>query len=388
MAKRGNNEGTIHQLPSGSWRAQISINGQRLSHTEQTRKEAAAWLRNILGDIASGLNWDYAKFTFQDFLTAWLTSIQPSIKSTTWYQYDMTSKRHIIPILGKYKLVNLRPEQIQFLYNTKLKSGTGVRTIEVIHTVIHRSLNHAVKLGVLSRNPSDAVSKPRTINNEMRIFSENEVNQFLNLSQGTRYETLYHIAIATGLRQSELLAIKWSDLDWEKRTLNVQRQLKRKHKPGDYYDSPKTSNGRRSITLGQKTIQKLREQLKRQEKERDTAGIRWKENDLIFPSTIGTPMGQNNLFRSFKTLLRTSGLPEIRFHDLRHTAASLMLNYGVSPIIVSRRLGHSKISITLDVYGHLIPEMQNGAAELIDDLITPIPVELHTGCTRNEESLK
>jgi integrase len=195
----------------------------------------------------------------------------------------MTSKRHIIPILGKYKLVNLRPEQIQFLYNTKLKSGTGVRTIEVIHTVIHRSLNHAVKLGVLSRNPSDAVSKPRTINNEMRIFSENEVNQFLNLSQGTRYETLYHIAIATGLRQSELLAIKWSDLDWEKRTLNVQRQLKRKHIPGDYYDSPKTTNGRRSITLGQKTIQKLREQLKRQEKERDTAGIRWKENDLIFP---------------------------------------------------------------------------------------------------------
>ena len=127
--------------------------------------------------------------------------------------------------------------------------------------------------------------------------------------------------------------------------------------------------------------------LKRQEKERDAVGIHWQENDLIFPSTIGTPMGQNNLFRSFKSLLRTSGLPEIRFHDLRHTAASLMLMYGVSPIIVARRLGHSKISMTLDIYGHLIPEMQNKAAELIDELITPTAIQLHTSCTRNDIAL-
>ncbi len=144
-------------------------------------------------------------------------------------------------------MVNLRPEQIQYLYNTKLESGTGVRTIEVIHTVIHKSLNHLVKLGVLNRNPSDAVSKPRTINHEMRIFTEDEVNRFLNLSQGTRNEILYHISIATGLRQSVLLAIKWSDIDWEKRTHNVQCQLKRKHKLGGFYNSPKTIHQWKSI---------------------------------------------------------------------------------------------------------------------------------------------
>ena len=384
MAKRGNNEGSVQQLPSGSWRAQLSVNGFRLGHTEKTRAKVNDWLRKTQSEIEGGLNCDYAQFTYEDFLDSWLTSIKPSLRSGTWYQYEMTCRRHILPYLGKYKLINLKPEHIQNLINKKLQSGTGVRTIEVIHTIIHNSLNHAIKIGAITRNPTNATTVPRQKTHEMKIFNEIEVNTFLNHTQGTRYESLYHLAIATGLRQSELLGLKWSDLDWEKKSLNVQRQLKRKHKQGDYFESPKTRNGRRSITLGTKTIQKLREQLKRQIEERDRAGNHWQENDLIFPSTIGTPMGQNNLFRSFKVLLRTSGLPEIRFHDLRHTAASLMLMNGVSPIIVAKRLGHSKISMTLDVYGHLIPEMQNKAAELIDELITPIPIELHTGCTRND----
>ena len=384
MAKRGNNEGSVQQLPSGSWRAQISVNGFRLGHTEKTRAKVNAWLRKTQSEIEAGLNCDYAQFSYEDFLDSWLTSIKPSLRSGTWYQYDMTCRRHILPYLGKHKLINLKPEHIQNLINNKLQSGTGVRTIEVIHTIIHNSLNHAIKLGAITRNPTNATTVPRQKIHEMKIFNEIEVSTFLNHTQGTRYESMYHLAIATGLRQSELLGLKWSDLDWEKKSLNVQRQLKRKHKKGDYFESPKTRNGRRSITLGTKTIQKLREQLKRQIEERDRVGIQWQENDLIFPSTVGTPMGQNNLFRSFKALLRTVGLPEIRFHDLRHTAASLMLMYGVSPIIVAKRLGHSKVSMTLDVYGHLIPEMQNKAAELIDELITPIPIELHTGCTRND----
>jgi integrase len=157
----------------------------------------------------------------------------------------------------------------------------------------------------------------------------------------------------------------------------VQCQLKRGDHENGYYTSPKTKAGKRSINLGVVTITHLRTSYERQRLERLSAGERWKENDLIFPSTIGTPMDQQNLSKTFKLFLQTTGLPKIRFHDLRYTAASLMLNHGISPIIVSRRLGHSKVSITLDTYGHLMPEMQNEAADLMDELVTPVMIDLH-----------
>jgi len=157
--------------------------------------------------------------------------------------------------------------------------------------------------------------------------------------------------------------------------------LKRKFVKGDYFAPPKTKNGRRSVVLGIVTIAKLREHWNRQNELRILAGNRWQENDLIFPTPIGTPKNQSNLYREFKEIIKGADLPEIRFHDLRHTAASLLLNHGVPPIIVSRRLGHYKVSMTLDIYGHLMPEMQDDAAKLIDDLITPVEIELHPNCT-------
>jgi integrase len=322
--------------------------------------------------------------TFKDYLISWLSSIKASLSSTTWYQYEMTVRKHIVPTLGSYKLINLRPEYIQNLYNLKLKSGTGTRTIEVIHTVMHKSFSHAVKLGAISRNPVDATTPPRSKSREMEIFSETEVTHFLFSARGTHDEALYRLAIATGLRQSELLGLRWSDLDWKNRSLCVQRQLKRNFKVGDYYATPKTRSGTRTIALGERSLEVLRKHMNRQENERKAAGHRWRENDMVFPSSIGTPMSQRNLYRKFKEFLCLTGLPEIRFHDLRHTSASLMLNHGIPAIIVSRRLGHSKVSTTLDIYGHLIPEMQSQAAELIDELITPIEVELHTNCTRQD----
>ena len=159
----------------------------------------------------------------------------------------------------------------------------------------------------------------------------------------------------------------------------------------DYYSSLKTKSGLRTISLGMNTIQKLREHHQIQINTKEKMDDLWIENYLIFPSNVGTPMNQRNLIRKFKKILRESGLREIRFHDLRHTAASLMLNHGISPIIVAKRLGHSKVSITLDTYGHLLPGMQQETANFIDDLVTPIEEKLHTNCTRvgeNEESYK
>jgi integrase len=230
---------------------------------------------------------------------------------------------------------------------------------------------------MLGRNPTDAVTPPRYEHEEMRFYDEAQVNQFLFAAKGNRNEALYYLAVTTGLRQSELLGLKWSDLDWVKKTLSVQRQLRREFKQGDYFTTPKTKAGKRTIVLGEKTIEILHEHWDLQNQERRFAGGRWKENDLIFTSSIGTPMDQHNLYHTFREFIHSVGLPEIRFHDLRHTAASLMLNHGIAPIIVSKRLGHSKVSITLDIYGHLMSEMQSEAADLMDELITSVPIELY-----------
>ena len=208
----------------------------------------------------------------------------------------------------------------------------------------------AVKAGALITNPAQSVSTPKYSTPEMDFYSEHEISQLLLAVNGTSLEALIQIAITTGMRQSEILALKWSDLDWNRNTITIQRQLRRKHEDCNYFSSLKTSAGRRTISLGLDTVQKLQEHHKRQEIAKAKKGDQWEENDLIFPSTIGTPMRQRNLLRKFKKVLRESGLREIRFHDLRHTAASLMLNHGIPTLIVSKRLGHSKVS---NYIGHL-----------------------------------
>jgi integrase len=382
--KRNNKEGSICQLPSGTWRAQIYQKGQRISHTEKTKAEALAWIRRMYQEIDDGKTIQVSKITFEEFLDSWLISIKTSIRPMTWYQYHTVTKNHILPVLPNLKLIDLKPDMIQKIYNNKISQGIHPRTIKLMHTVFHSSLEQAVKMGLILRNPANAVKRPKYEIPEMKFLDEAQVNQFLSAAQGQRNEALYQLEIATGMRQSELLGLRWKDLDWDRCSIIVQHQLKRGFTEGDYFSQPKTKSGKRTIILGKKTVDKLREHWLRQLKEKQIAGNRWKENDLIFPSTIGTPINQANLYRSFKDLLRSAGLPDIRFHDLRHTAATLMLNHGVAPIIVSRRLGHSRVSITLDIYGHLIPEMQNEAAEMIDDLITPIAVDIAHDCTRSE----
>ena len=175
----------------------------------------------------------------------------------------------------------------------------------------------------------------------------------------------------------------WTDLDWSRKYLKVERQLQRPDGNGVVFVPTKTSYGKRSVALGAITIEVLRAHYERQQRERVAAGEKWVEHGLIFTTGIGTPISQRNLLRNFKVLLQQAGLPPIRFHDLRHSAASLMLNNGVPVIVVSRRLGHARTSITLDVYGHLLPSMQAEAAELIDALVTPAEVKLdrHTFVT-------
>lgn len=374
--RRGNNEGSIFYLPEKKlYRAQVTLDGRRLSHCDKSRQKCQDWLKKTISQIDTGLSYDASQIKMGDFLLIWLSIVKTTLRERTYYNYER-SVNYLLPAFGKIAVKDLRPDQIQKYYDLWGKEGKSLNTLRYTHSVLHGALDHATKMRVIPYNPADAVIVPKPDNREMCIFNESQANEFLLSVRGSRYEGLYQIALATGMRQSEILALKWSDLDWKLKTISVVRQLERNPKSKEnYFSKVKTDAGRRKIKLGDLTIEKLRAHMKSQSEERmSLARGKWDENDLIFPSIVGTPMNQSNLYRHFKETLVKAGLEEIRFHDLRHTAASLMLNHGVPAIVVSKRLGHSKVSITLDIYGHLIQEMQDGAAEMIDDLITPIEI--------------
>ncbi|PWB53160.1 MAG: hypothetical protein C3F13_10015 [Anaerolineales bacterium] len=383
--RRFNHEGSLFQKPNNSWRAMVSVNGKRLSFTSKSRQAALEWLKKTTTQVATGMTYVSAKETLDEFLREWLSINKTSVRHTTWSQYELTCRVHISPRIGHIKLANLDPAVLQKFYSEKMSMnyGKGIRTIRVIHSILHKSLDDALRLGLISRNPVDLVVPPRYTHGEMKIYDRKQVQSLLIAAKDDRNVALYFLTVTTGCRMSELLALKWDDLSWEGQTLHIQRQLARDRQNG-YYLPLKTRAANRTIDLGKKSIKKLREHYQRQNLERFNSQD-WQENDLIFPSSIGTPLDQFNLYHQFKTLIERAGLPEIRFHDLRHTAASLMINDGLPIIVISRRLGHTKVSTTMDIYGHLLPDTQRELADRIDECVMPIEVELHPNCTRTPE---
>jgi integrase len=331
--------------------------------------------------IESGLSLAGARQTFGGYLKSWLEYSKGSLRPKTWQQYEGIVRNHLAPALGTIRLSELQPGQILRFYSQMLDNKISPRTMQLIHSVIHRALAVAHRQGLIGRNPADVVEPPRYSKGEMQVFTDTQARQLLIAARDLRNEALYHLAITTGMRQGELLGLKWKDIDASACTLHVQRQSQRISGKGISFSEPKTQSGNRLIQFGSETLKQLSAHRKLQDIERQDKD--WRENDLVFPSTKGTPLDQRNPHREFKALLKTAGLPEIRFHDLRHTAATLMLLNGIPLLVLSRRLGHVKPSITLDIYGHYLPGMQNEAAALMDELMTPIAAELHQSDQKN-----
>jgi integrase len=371
MAKRrGNKEGSIYfHKPSGRWCAQASLQGRRLTKYFPTQKECRNWLKEIHSQIDQGLTFSVARLSVADYLREWIKNSELTLRPKTWMQYKQVVRDHIIPLLGRVKLKDLRPDQVQFLYSQKLEEGKSVRTVRLIHAVLRRAMNQAVMWGLTGRNPVLAVKPPKKQEKEMLYLTEAQVRVLLNYVSETRYSALYYLAVTTGLRQGELLGLKWSDFDWENKRFQVLRQLQRITGKGLVFSEPKTKAGKRSIAIGDNTIRILRKHQEIMKSQKQFVGDRWQENNLVFPSTIGTPMGPRNLATHFYNLLKETGLPAIRFHDLRHTAATLMLTKGAHPKVVQERLGHSSIALTLDTYSHVIPSMQEDVAAILDRLL-------------------
>jgi integrase len=372
---RGRNEGSIYQRKNGRWRAQVTLDGRRVSHDAKTRSESHQWLKNTLRQVDEGMTFASTKLCFGDFSIQWLKSKRFNLKQNTWSQYNHLLKNFVLPNIGNINIRELKSSQIQSLIDGMLTKGIGIWTVLKTHNIMHSVLSHAVGTGLIQHNPASHTILPKEPNSEMKILDESQVSHLLITAYGDRLEALYYLAVGTGMRQSEILGLKWTDLDWVNQSLRVERQLIRPEGAEVQFAPPKTKFGKRTLSIGDKSIEVLHNHYERQHEERVAKGRRWIENGLIFTTGLGTPIHARNLIRYFKKLLKEAGLPEIRFHDLRHTAASIMLNHGIPVIVVSRRLGHARPSITLDVYAHLIPRMDEDAAQKMDELVTP--VELH-----------
>lgn len=372
MGKRGQGEGSIGKSKEGRWWARISLpNGKRKAFYGKTRQEVARKLAIAQRDRQMGLPIVPEHQTVSQFLAQWLDVVRSTSKDATYSNYEAYVRLHIVSALGKVKLSRLTPQQLQALYAKKLREGLSSTSVAHLHAVIHRALRQALRWGLVATSVAEAVDPPRRRRIEYRALTPEEARRFLDKARGDRFEALYVLALTAGLREGELLALRWKDLDLEGKSLQVVQTVRRSRIQKELvFSEPKTDRSRRRVVLTELAISALRRHRVAQMEERLKAGTLWEDNDLVFPNSVGRPVEAGNmLHRSFGPLLDRAGLPRIRFHDLRHSAATLLMSRGIHPKVVSEMLGHSQITITMDLYSHVLPTMQREAATVMEDIL-------------------
>jgi integrase len=371
MAKRrGNNEGSIYRRKDGYWVGQYGIQTPKGIKTRyiygKRREDVREKLAKAIADRDGGLVYDAGNMTVGEYLDRWLNdSVRNTVRRRTWERYEQFVRVHLTPALGKIKVAKLTPAHVRGLYRDRLDSGLAPRTVLHIHRAFSKALKQAVADGLIPRNPAAPVKPPQPRQVEIRPLNREQVRALFEAASGNRLEALYVVAVTAGLRRGELQGLKWDDLDLEAGMLQVRRTLS-EPKGGYIFEAPKSGKGR-SIRLTRKATLALREHRKRQLEERIQKAGLWQEQGLVFPSGVGTPLSGGNLNRTFKATLQRAGLPKsTRFHDLRHTCATLLLKQGVNPKFVQELLGHADISLTLNVYSHVLPDMGDAAAGAMD----------------------
>lgn len=369
--KRGNGQGSLTKTPTGKWIARITIEGKRVNKTFASYKEASAWMKETIHQASRGLTYDATRTCLADFLDSWIEIKKSRLRLASSQQYADTIRLYLKPYLGKLKMQELTPARIQAFYDGLVASGKGKRTVQIINITLRGALGHARRVGLLAYNPVDMVQAPRPERHEMAVWDEREVNAFLAHVRG---DVFFRVAFSTGMRKSELLGLKWEDIDWRTGMLQVRRQVYVPSGGGWRFQEPKTARGTRAIRLGPGLLGALREHFNITISQMmAAAGNSWNDHDLIFPNSVGKPRDGNAVTRKFERLAVEAGLPKIRFHDVRHTAASLLLAHGTPPVKVAAMLGQG-VQILLSTYAHYIPDNSETAALLMDEITTPILV--------------
>ena len=310
--KRVSGEGTYKKRKDGRWEAQYTVytpsGTKRKSVYARTQQEVAEKLRKILAERAGGVAFDAERLTVAEYLKQWLAdSVRGSVARGTFERYEQICRIHIVPAIGGVELKNLTPAHLQGLYRAKRDQGIGLRTVEYTHTTLNKALKQALKWQLVPRNVAEAVTAPRPRRREMLTLDREQTRRLLSITKGDRLEALYVLAVTAGLRQGELLGLRWADIDLEAGTLTIKRSL-RYEKEGPYYTEGKRDHSRHRVELGASTVAAIKAHRKRQNKERLAYAGLWEAHDLIFPDENGHPIRARNLTRRFQKLLKHAGL--------------------------------------------------------------------------------
>jgi integrase len=329
-----------------------------------TRKACEAEIARLLERDDRGEITSASRMTIADYLERWLEAIAPNVRPNTLAGYRHKCTAHVIPLLGHRQLDKLTPLHVQTMNATLLGRGLSPTSVHHSHTILSSALSQAVKWGMLTRNVCQAVDPPRKARPELKTWTRDDVARVLNAAEGDPLETLWRLALTTGMRRGELLGLRWIDVDLHRGVMAIRHTLVRGSGTAYIASTPKSAAGQRSIALGADDIESLTRHHDRQRLSRTP-----NPGGLVFVSANGNPIHHQSLQKHFSRLIERAGVPTIRFHDCRHTSATLLMESGVHPKIVQERLGHSSIAMTLDRYSHVSESVQQGAADRLNELL-------------------
>lgn len=369
--RRGRGEGSIHQRVDGLWEAKISLGydgkGKRRRKTiyGKTKAEVQENLRELQNNAASGTLSDAGQMTVAQYLNRWLeNTTRPKVNASTYHRYEQQIRLYINPCLGGVKLTRLVLLHVEQLYASMEQDGKSAIARQKVGKTFRQALRHAVNIGLIPNNPATKAPLPKARKAEMKVYDADQVRQFLKAAKKDRLYAMYVLALDSGMRQGELFGLQWADIDFKNGSVSVQRSLEN---VGDQLRVKETKSvkGRRRIELTVFTIKVLQQHRKRMLAEGHIAGP-------VFCDTHGGWLRRSNVLRdSFKPMVERAQLHAIRFHDLRHTCATLLLAADVNVKVVSERLGHATVQLTLDTYSHVLPTMQKKAAEKLNEVFSP-----------------
>jgi integrase len=337
------------------------------------KRDADNYLNRTLTELSQGTFVIPTLRNLNEYLDEWLkNAAQHKLSERTYGDYVYNLKRYVRPKLGLKKLSSISPLNLQELYTDLRAKGLSPRTVQIVHNILNSALKQAVKWRILQQNPAQYVDRPKQVRKEMAALSPEEAMLFLAVAKEDTHFLYFSLAIDTGARPSELLALQWSDIDFVQKKVTIQRSL-------DYPDygrafqfiETKTSRSRRSITISETNIRHLREHKRSQAEQRLKAGDKWHPLNLVFCMPDGKPLQSRNILRRhLRPILKQAKLPEsLNLYSLRHSCATLLLSAGVNPKVVSERLGHASIVLTLDTYSHVLPSRQRDAADKMEMLL-------------------
>lgn len=378
MSRRSPGEGSVYQLADGTWRGFVDLGwrgGRRRRKyvRGRTKAEVQREVRRLAREAEEGRLSPERAPTLTAWLERYLDEVAaPKVRPSTLHRYRQEVRLYIGPSLGRIRLDKLAPDRISDFYQEQLRQ-LSPGSVRRLHALLRRSLSVALRWKLITWNPATAVDPPSLAPVEVHPYTAEEAGLFLDAVAGTRHEARWLLAIALGLRQGEALGLTWRDVDFDRRLIHVRQALQ--YRPGDglHLVQPKTAKSRRVIPLPQAVANALKQHQLDQLAERKDAGEFWEDWGLVFTTGFGTPLSPRNDYREFRRIVERVGLRRVRLHDLRHTAATLMLGQAVSPRVIMEMLGHSQISITMNLYSHVTVELSRDAADRVQDLLWPAP---------------